>query len=119
MAGLEWPGWPPNKMQRIPSRELRYSRVEETRRFHTPHKLRPEKGVRSIEKTARGALVRAGSRTYFIDVEKTAEGQSYIKITESRFQGEGKERTRASIVVFSEHARKFASAVLDVVTGLR
>lgn len=75
--------------------------------------------MRFIEKTARGALVRAGSRTYFIDVERTADGQPYVKITESRFQGEDQQRARASIVVFPEHAKKFASAVLDVVTGLR
>src|SRR5258708_15604200 len=55
--------------------------------------------------------VRDGKRTYFIDVEKTAEGKPYLRITESRFTGEGKDRERSSIVVFQEKAEEFANAI--------
>ena|SRR5579859_4598584 len=55
--------------------------------------------------------VRDGKRTYFIDVEKTAEGKPYLRITESRFKGEGSERERSSIVIFQEKAEEFAEAV--------
>ncbi len=63
--------------------------------------------------------IKAGSRTYFIDVESTKEGGSqYLKITESRFQGEGKERERSSIMVFREHAQEFAQAISEMVAKL-
>ena len=48
--------------------------------------------------------VKAGSKTYFFDLKETKEGQPYLTITESRFMGEGKDRERASIVVFPDHA---------------
>ncbi len=62
--------------------------------------------------------MRAGSRTYFIDRELTAGNKPYLRITESRFKGEPDQRERSSIVVFPEHAKAFASAVLDMVTAL-
>ena len=37
--------------------------------------------------------VKAGSRTYFFDLRETKEGQPYLTITESRFKGEGKDRS--------------------------
>lgn len=55
--------------------------------------------------------VRAGSRTYFVDVEVTAEGQRYLKITESRFKGEGAARERNTIIVFPEYVQAFLEAV--------
>src|SRR5579863_7425754 len=57
--------------------------------------------------------IRAGSRTYFIDVEKTAEGKPYLRITESRFKGEGGKRERNSIAIFPEGAEEFAAAIND------
>src|SRR5260221_2480490 len=55
--------------------------------------------------------VRDGKRTYFIDVEETDEGKPYLRITESRFTGEGKDRERNSIVIFQEKAEEFAEAI--------
>ena len=63
--------------------------------------------------------VRAGSRTYFVDIETTTAGKRYLKITESRFKGEGSERERASIVVFPEHAKAFTQAVVELAAKLR
>ena len=64
--------------------------------------------------------VKAGSRTYFFDIEmaKTDTNRKYLKITESRFVGEGQERERTMIVVFPEHASEFVEAVSEMATKL-
>lgn len=55
--------------------------------------------------------VKAGGKTYFIDVATTRENKKYLRITESRFKGEGKDRERSSIVVFAEHVKEFVEAI--------
>ena len=60
-------------------------------------------------------IVKAGAKTYFLDLKKTKEGKPFLVITESRFKGEGEERERASIVVFPEHARDFVQALEETV----
>lgn len=62
--------------------------------------------------------IRAGSRTYFFDVGKTNNGKPYLRITESRFKGEGEERERNSIIVFADDAQKFAQTVDEMVKKL-
>lgn len=62
--------------------------------------------------------VKAGSKTYFFDINRTKEGKLYLVITESRFKGEGEERERSSIFLFQEYAQKFASAVSEMVNML-
>ena len=62
--------------------------------------------------------VRAGNRTYFIDVETSKEGKRYLRITESRFKGEDQERERSSIVIFPEEAGDFVSAVSEMAAKL-
>jgi hypothetical protein len=74
--------------------------------------------VVSITKNENSKTVRAGDRTFFFDVEKTSEGKPYLKITESRFKGEDKERERSSIFIFSEDAKKFAQAVSEMTKRL-
>ena len=56
------------------------------------------------------ARVRAGSRTYFIDVQRAANGAKYLKISESR-RGKGEERHKHHrVMVFEEHLPDFISA---------
>ena len=64
--------------------------------------------------------VKAGSRTYFFDVEsaKADTNRKYLKITESRFVGEGKERERTIVIVFPEHVSEFAEAVSEMAAKL-
>ena len=69
-------------------------------------------GMDASEQAKRdSARLRAGSRTYFVDIDKTADGKPYLRISESRFKGEGSQRERNSIVVFPEKAREFAKVV--------
>jgi hypothetical protein len=63
--------------------------------------------------------VKGGSKTYFFDLKETKEGQPYLTITQSRFMGEGKERERASIVVFPDHAQDFLEAAQEMISKLK
>lgn len=75
------------------------------------------KGVKdmSMELSGKGdrdsVWLRAGSRTYFVDIDQTTDGKPYLRISESRFKGEGNERERNSIVIFPEKVREFAKVV--------
>ena len=62
--------------------------------------------------------VKAGSKTYFFDLKETKEGQPYLVITESRFMGEGKDRERSSVMVFSDHAQDFLEATQEMIEKL-
>ncbi len=59
-------------------------------------------------------MVKAGSRTYFFDVKEAKNGKKYLVITESRLAGEGKERVRNTIVIFSEQMGEFIGAVSEM-----
>ena len=61
--------------------------------------------------------VKGSGRTYFLDVERTKGGKSYLRITESR-KGEGDKFERNSINVFPEDADEFAQAVSAMVLQL-
>lgn len=50
--------------------------------------------------------IRFGRRTYFFDVNEKND-RKYLKITESRFNGEGKDRTYNSLVLFPEDLEDF------------
>jgi hypothetical protein len=63
--------------------------------------------------------VKAGSKTYFFDLKETKEGEPYLTITESRFMGEGKDRERASIVVFPDYAQDFLEATQEMIGELK
>jgi hypothetical protein len=63
-------------------------------------------------------IIRAGSRTYFLDVCQTKDGKDYLVITESRFMGEGNERQRQRITVFPEHAHAFVEELTTLVWRL-
>jgi hypothetical protein len=82
------------------------------------HPLDVRKGVGSMAYQDESQSVKAGSKTYFFDLKETREGKRYLVITESRFQGEGKDRERVSIVVFPEHAQEFLEAIQQMVRKL-
>jgi hypothetical protein len=71
-----------------------------------------------MNKAMHSKTVKAGSRTYFIDIKKTSDGRNYLTITESRFKGEGSDRVRASILIFSESAKEFQEALSEMAAHL-
>ena len=85
------------------------------------HPLEVRKGIslkQDSASTARSRILKAGAKTYFFDIKRDKEDRPYLVITESRFQGEGRERERARLMVFSEHARDFAACVAELVSQL-
>jgi len=68
-------------------------------------------GVSDMADESDSRIVKAGAKTYFLDIKKTKEDKPFLVITESRFKGEGKDRERISISVFPENAAEFAEAV--------
>ena len=61
--------------------------------------------------------IKGSGRTYFLDIEKTKEGKSYLRITESR-KGKGDKFERNSINVFPEDADEFTQAVTEMASKL-
>lgn len=75
------------------------------------------KGVKEMDKERESVQIKASTRTYFLDVEKTSGGKPYLRITESR-KGEGDKFERASINVFPEDVEEFAQAVSEMAEKL-
>lgn len=71
-----------------------------------------------VERAENSRTVKAGAKTYFLDIKETKEGKPYLMITESRFKGEGDERERSTIVVFQDNAQAFADALTEMVEKL-
>ncbi len=86
------------------------------------HPLDTRRGIRrgvgeSMRDDRQSMQIKAGGRTYFFDIEKTKEGKSYLRITESR-KGRGDQFERNSILVFPEDAGEFERAVSKMVAKI-
>ena len=57
--------------------------------------------------------IRFGRRTYFFDVNEKND-RKYLKITESRFNGDGKDRTYNSMILFQEDVDGFQKNLSEV-----
>jgi len=58
--------------------------------------------------TIKSSHIRFGKRTYFFDInQKPGSEKKYLRITESQFQGEGKERKYNSFILFPEDVEEF------------
>ena len=57
--------------------------------------------------------VRFGRRTYFFDINESND-KKYLKITESKFMGEGKERMYNSFIIFPENLVEFKKNLEDM-----
>jgi|GEM_PF-965034 len=62
--------------------------------------------------------LRAGTRTYFFNIQPTKNGQKYLEITETRFQTKTADHKRASLVLFPEKAQEFAQLVSEMAARL-
>jgi len=59
-------------------------------------------------------MLRAGKKTYFFDVKVASNNKKYLKITESSFEGEGKERKYNSFLIWPETITDFQSRLSEV-----
>jgi hypothetical protein len=56
--------------------------------------------------------IKAGDRTYFVDVKEAKNKSKYLTIAESKPSKEGEKKfTRSSVMVFEDHAGKFRDAL--------
>ena len=90
--------------------------LSELSEFKYPLDVR--RGIRKgVEKTMnddkQSLQIKASGRTYFLDIEETKDGKSYLRITESRKGGEDNWE-RNHINVFPEDAEEFAQAVSEM-----
>ena len=84
------------------------------------HPLDVRRGIRKevendMTDDTQSKQIKASGRTYFFDIERTKEGQPYLRITESR-KGEGDRWERNRIHVFPEDTDTFAQAVSEMVS---
>ncbi len=56
-------------------------------------------------------MVRSGRTTYFVDMKEAKNGNKYLSITESRFNGEEKQKT--TMRVFGEAIDQFRQAISE------
>lgn len=69
-----------------------------------------------MEKENSNEIVKAGKRTYFLDIKSTKEDKKYLKITESK-QNNG-EFERHQIMIFQEDIKKFSEAFIRILLKL-
>jgi len=63
----------------------------------------------------KSSILKMGAKTIFFDVNLAANDKKYLKITESRFTGEGNDRVRSSVVLFPENIEGFEKGLKEMV----
>jgi hypothetical protein len=63
--------------------------------------------------------VRFGRRTYFFDINQSENKTKYLKITESQFLGEGKERKYNSFILFPDDVESFQKSLTEAVSAVK
>ncbi len=69
---------------------------------------------KSIKQSVKSSMLRAGKRTFFFDVRVASNNKKYLKITESAFEGEGKERRYNSFFIWPENVVDFQTRLTEV-----
>jgi len=64
-------------------------------------------------KKIKSSYVRFGRRTYFFDINQINE-KKYLKITEAKFMGEGKDRVYNSFLLFTDNIESFQKNLSEV-----
>lgn len=75
-------------------------------------------GKKINKDTVKSSTFRIGKKTFFFDVNVAANDTRYLKITESRFVEEGKDRIRNSFVLFATDAGEFQKNLNEMVAHL-
>jgi hypothetical protein len=69
--------------------------------------------------TINSSRVRFGKRTYFFDVNQTANDKKYLKITESQFVADDQPRKYNSFVLFPDQVADFQKSLAEVAEHLK
>lgn len=68
--------------------------------------------------SVKSSTLKLGAKTIFFDVNVASNDKKYLKITVSRFTGEGSERVRSSLVLFPEDMAGFQTNLKEMVAYL-
>lgn len=68
-----------------------------------------------VKSSINSSKFRIGKRTFFFDVNRASNDSKYLKITESRFVEEGKDRVRNSVVLFPEDLKDFQDSLKEMI----
>lgn len=68
-----------------------------------------------IRNSVKSSKFRVGGKTFFFDVNLASNNKKYLKVTESRFVGEGQDRVRNSVVLFPEDVRDFEKNLEEMI----
>lgn len=68
-----------------------------------------------LKKPVKSSILKCGKRTYFFDVNLASNNKRYLKITESRFEGEGQDRKRNSMILFPDDVLNFQSRLDEAI----
>lgn len=68
-------------------------------------------------KKIKTSFIRFGRRSYFFDVLESGE-KKYLKITESKWMGEGKDRVYNSFLLFPNNVKDFQKNLADMANSL-
>lgn len=68
--------------------------------------------------TIKSSHIRFGRRSYFFDLNQAGNEKKYLKITESKFMGEGQERIYNSFLLFPEDIKGFLKNFKDMAVSL-
>lgn len=66
------------------------------------------------KQTVKSSMLKAGKRTFFFDVKLASNSKKYLKITESAYEGEGKDRRYNSFLLFPENIVDFQQRLTEV-----
>ncbi len=72
----------------------------------------------SNSKSLKSAMLKAGKRTYFFDIKLSINNRKYLKITESSFEGEGKDRKYNSFLLFPDQVQDFQTRLSEIAGDL-
>lgn len=67
-----------------------------------------------VKSSVKSSKFRVGKRTFFFDINLASNSKKYLKITESRFVEEGKDRIRNSFVIFPEDIQDFTKNLKEM-----
>ncbi len=67
----------------------------------------------------KSSILKAQGKTFFFDVNVSESDRKYLKITESRFMGEGKDHVRNSVVLFADNIDAFQNSLREISAYLR
>lgn len=68
-----------------------------------------------LKNRIKSTTFRRGNKTFFFDVNIASNEKKYLKVTESRYMGEGADRVRNSVVVFPEEVMDFQQYLKDII----